>query len=109
MTSFGLTDLDEIVRARAAAAPAESYTARLLAGGVERAAKKFGEEAVEAVIAAIAGREDELAREAADVLYHLLVVLRASGVPLAAVMAELERRTAQGGLAEKAARAPSDR
>jgi len=104
MKKFSLVDLDRIVRARAAAPPDESYTARLLEDGIERAAKKLGEEAVEAVIAAIAGRPDELAKEAADVLYHLLVVLHGSKVPLAAVMAELERRTAQGGLAEKASR-----
>jgi phosphoribosyl-ATP pyrophosphohydrolase len=104
MTSFTLADLDEIVRRRAAAPADESYTAKLLAGGPERAAKKLGEEAVEAVIAAI-GRDGEgLAKEAADVLYHLLVVLRGADVPLSAVMAELERRTGQGGLAEKASR-----
>jgi phosphoribosyl-ATP pyrophosphohydrolase len=104
MTAFALADLDAIIGARAAAPPAESYTARLLADGVERAAKKLGEEAVEAVIAAVGGDRDELTREAADVLYHLLVVLRGSGVSLGAVMAELEARTSQGGLAEKASR-----
>jgi len=104
MTKFGLDDLDQIIRARAGASPEESYTARLLAGGVERAAKKLGEEAIEAVIAAIAGRPAEIASEAADVLYHLLVVLHGSGVPLAAVMVVLEDRTRQGGLAEKASR-----
>ncbi len=104
MTTFGLQDLEAIVAARASATPDESYTARLLAGGMERAAKKFGEEAVEAVIAAMAGRTDELTKESADVLYHLLVVLRGAGVPVAAVMAELESRTRQSGLAEKASR-----
>jgi phosphoribosyl-ATP pyrophosphohydrolase len=107
MNAFSLRDLEEIVRARAAAPPEESYTARLLAGGVERAAKKFGEEAVEAVIAATAGKPVELASEAADVLYHLLVLLHGANVPLAAVMDELKRRTAQGGLAEKAGRKAS--
>ena len=104
MTVFALTDLEGIVSARAAASPDESYTARLLNDGVERAAKKLGEEAVEAVIAAVAGDRASLAKEAADVLYHLLVVLHGAGVPLAAVMSELESRTRQGGLAEKASR-----
>jgi phosphoribosyl-ATP pyrophosphohydrolase len=104
MTAFSLTDLEAIVRARAAASPDESYTARLLANGPARSAKKLGEEAIEAVIAAIVGDTAELTKEAADVLYHLLVVLHGANVPLAAVMAELETRTRQGGLAEKAAR-----
>jgi phosphoribosyl-ATP pyrophosphohydrolase len=104
MNAFSLADLDEIVRARAAAPPEESYTAKLLAGGVERTARKFGEEAIEAVIAATAGKPIELAKEAADVLYHLLVLLHGANVPLAAVMEELSGRTRQGGLAEKAGR-----
>ena len=104
MSSFTLADLARIVVARAAAAPEESYTAKLVAGGPARAAKKLGEEAVEAAIAAATGDRPGLVAEAADVLYHLLVVLEAGGVPLEEVMAELERRTAQGGLAEKAAR-----
>ncbi|TGE02681.1 phosphoribosyl-ATP diphosphatase [Methylobacterium nonmethylotrophicum] len=107
MTSFTLADLDRTVRERAAAAPEESYTAKLVAGGPARPAKKLGEEAVEAAIAAVQGDRDGLAAEAADVLYHLLVLLRASDVPLEAVMAELERRTAQSGLAEKASRRPA--
>jgi phosphoribosyl-ATP pyrophosphohydrolase len=102
--AFTLEDLDARVAARASASPDESYTARLLARGVEKCAQKLGEEAVEAAIAAVAGKRDELAKEAGDVLYHLLVVLRASSVPLSAVMAELESRTAQSGLAEKASR-----
>ncbi|MGL5116710.1 MAG: phosphoribosyl-ATP diphosphatase [Beijerinckiaceae bacterium] len=104
MGTFSLFDLDAIVAARAAADPASSYTAKLLAGGVARASKKLGEEAVEAVIAAVSGDRAELTREAADVLYHLLVVLRGADVPLSSVMAELQRRTAESGLAEKAAR-----
>ncbi|AWN46876.1 phosphoribosyl-ATP diphosphatase [Methylobacterium terrae] len=107
MTSFTLADLDRIVRERAAASPEESYTAKLVAGGPARPAKKLGEEAVEAAIAAVQGDRDGLKAEAADVLYHLLVVLRAAEVPLEAVMAELERRTAQSGIAEKAARRPA--
>jgi phosphoribosyl-ATP pyrophosphohydrolase len=106
MSGFSLSDLDAIISQRAGASPEESYTAKLLSGGIDRAAKKLGEEAVEAVIAAIANRPDELVKEAADVFYHLLVVLHAAGIPLEAVMHELERRTGQGGLQEKASRRP---
>lgn len=104
MTAFSLLDLEAIVAARAQAAPEESWTARLVAGGQERAAKKFGEEAVETVIAAVGGSQEALVKESADLLYHFMVVLRVAGVPLADVMAELEGRTRQSGLAEKAAR-----
>lgn len=104
--SFTLEDLDKRVAMRAAASPEESYTAKLLARGVAKCAQKLGEEATEAVIAAVTGDRVELAKEAADVLYHLAVLLRAADVPLARVMAELETRTAQSGLAEKAARKP---
>jgi phosphoribosyl-ATP pyrophosphohydrolase len=104
MSAFSLNDLERIVRARAAASPQESYTARLLVDGIERAAKKLGEEAVEAVIASIQGDPIEVTNEAADVLYHLLVVLHGANVPLSDVMDELQRRTAQSGLAEKASR-----
>jgi phosphoribosyl-ATP pyrophosphohydrolase len=103
-TPFTLDDLARIVAERAGAGPDRSYTAKLLAEGPVRAAKKLGEEAVEAAIAAVQGDRAELVREAADVLYHLLVVLKAGGVPLDEVMAELQRRTAQSGLEEKAAR-----
>jgi len=106
MTSFTLDDLARIVAERAAAPAAESYTAKLLADGPARAAKKLGEEAVEAAIAAVEGDRQNLTAEAADVLYHLLVVLQGANIPLIDVMAELERRTAQSGLAEKAARKP---
>lgn len=102
--SFTLDDLDARVALRAGASPEESWTARLLAAGPSRAAKKFGEEAVELVIAAAEGEPGAVTAEAADVLYHLLVLLRARGVPLEAVMDELARRTGQSGLAEKAAR-----
>jgi phosphoribosyl-ATP pyrophosphohydrolase len=81
-----------------------SYTARLLAQGVEKCAKKLGEEAVEAALAAVSGDRAHLRAEAADVLYHLLVVLEACGVGLDEVMAELEGRMELGGLAEKAGR-----
>jgi phosphoribosyl-ATP pyrophosphohydrolase len=104
MTRFTLNDLEEMVRQRAGAPEGESYTARLLAGGPAKAAKKLGEEAVEAVIAAVTHDAQNLTMEAADVLYHLLVVLRGADIPLADVMAELERRTAQSGLTEKASR-----
>jgi phosphoribosyl-ATP pyrophosphohydrolase len=102
--SFTLTDLERRVALRAAASPEESYTAKLIAGGPARAAKKLGEEAVETAIAAVEGDPAALKAEAADLLYHLLVVLKAGGVTVAEVMSELERRTAQSGLAEKAAR-----
>jgi phosphoribosyl-ATP pyrophosphohydrolase len=102
--SFSLDDLDQRIAARAAASPDESYTAKLIAAGVQRVAKKLGEESTEAVIAAVAGNREELKGEAADVLYHLLVLLRSAGVPLSDVMATLEARTAQSGIAEKAAR-----
>ncbi len=104
MTAFTLADLARIVTERAAASPEHSYTAKLVAEGPARAAKKFGEEAVEAAIAAVQGDRAALTAEAADVLYHLLVLLEAGGVPLQEVMVELERRTGQSGLAEKAAR-----
>ena len=102
--SFTLADLDQRLAARAGASPDESYTAKLLAAGVQRVARKLGEEATEAVISAVAGDREGLVGEAADLVYHLLVLLRAAEVPLDEVMAELERRTAQSGLAEKAAR-----
>jgi len=103
---FTLADLAAIVAERARSGGPGSYTAKLLSAGVERCAKKFGEEAVEAALAAVAGTEAALTAEAADVLYHLLVMLAARGIKLAAVMTELERRTGESGLAEKAARTP---
>ena len=99
-----LDELEKRVALRAAASPDESYTAKLLARGMEKCAQKLGEEATEAVIAAVTGNRAELVKESADVLFHLLVVLRAGGVPLSEVMAELDRRTGQSGLQEKAAR-----
>ncbi|WP_100964492.1 phosphoribosyl-ATP diphosphatase [Bosea sp. FBZP-16] len=104
MTAFSLADLERIVAERASVSPEESWTAKLLAAGPERAAKKFGEEAVEAVIAAVKGDRDELIAESADVLYHLLVVLRSRDVALRDVLSQLEARSARSGLAEKAAR-----
>ena len=108
MSSFSLADLAKIIAERASAGDAaSSYTARLISEGVEKCARKFGEEAVEATIAAISQSDAALTGEAGDVLYHLLVMLQARKIPLDAVMAELEGRTRQSGLAEKAARAKS--
>jgi phosphoribosyl-ATP pyrophosphohydrolase len=105
MSDFTLSDLAAIIAERARAAdPESSYTARLLAKGAAQTAKKFGEEAVEAALAAVSGDKAALTAEAADVLYHLLVMLQAGDVELHDVMAELEKRTGQSGLAEKAAR-----
>lgn len=104
MSSFTLADLEVIVARRAASDDPTSYTRQLVGKGMEKCAKKLGEEGVEAALAAVVGDKAGLTAEAADVLYHLMVVLYAAGVPLAAVMAELDRRTAQTGLEEKAAR-----
>lgn len=99
-----LADLVAIVAERAKADPAQSYTAKLLAKGVEAVAKKLGEEGVELALAGVAGPRDRVIAEAADLLYHLAVLLAARGVALAEVEAELAARTGQTGLAEKAAR-----
>lgn len=107
MSGFSLSDLETIVAERAKAAPEESWTAKLVAAGPAKAAKKLGEEAIETVIAAIADDRDNLKYEAADLLYHLLVVLKIADIPLDEVLAELERRTGQSGLKEKASRQPS--
>lgn len=104
MTTFTLEALAAIVAKRAGAEAGASYTRTLLEAGPARAARKFGEEALETVIAAVEGDRAALAAEAADALYHLLVVLQSRGVALQDVLGELERRTAQSGLAEKAAR-----
>jgi phosphoribosyl-ATP pyrophosphohydrolase len=101
---FSLAELDARLAERAKASPEESYTAKLLQDGIDRCARKFGEEAIETIVAAVARDKTGVANEAADVLYHLLVLLRAADVPLSAVLAELERRTGQSGLAEKASR-----
>jgi phosphoribosyl-ATP pyrophosphohydrolase len=102
--AFTLGDLAAIVHQRASASPEQSWTARLLASGPEHVARKFGEEALEAMIAAVQGDKAALTAEAADVLFHLLVLLEAGGIDLDDVMSVLERRTSQSGLAEKAAR-----
>jgi phosphoribosyl-ATP pyrophosphohydrolase len=107
MSGFSLSDLESIVEERSKASPEQSWTAKLVAAGQPKAAKKLGEEAIEAVMAAVTGDRDNLTYEAADVLYHLLVVLKIAEIPLENVMAELERRTAQSGLREKASRQSS--
>ena len=104
MTGFSLSDLEKIVIERARSGDANSWTTKLYQSGMERAAKKLGEEAVETVIAAVKGDDDALVSESADLLSHWLVVLAVAGLSLAEVMAELERRTSQSGIAEKAAR-----
>ena len=102
--TFSLADLNARLAERAKVSPDESYTAKLLKDGIDRCARKFGEEAVEVIVAAVSRDKAGLAGEAADVLYHLLVLLRAADVSLDTVLAELESRTAQSGLAEKASR-----
>ena len=99
-----LERLASTIEARKSADPEGSWTAKLLSQGPEKAAEKFGEEAVEAVIEAVRGDKARLTSEAADVLYHLLVMLAARGVPLEDVMAELERREGTSGIDEKASR-----
>ncbi len=107
MTGFSLVDLERIVAERAQSGDSDSWTAKLFSRGMDKAAQKLGEEAVETVIAAVKGDTEGLVSESADLLYHWLVVLALAGVPLSAVLAELERRTAQSGLAEKASRKPA--
>ncbi len=102
-----LVKLFAAIAARKGADPSQSYTAKLLAGGVEKCAKKFGEEATEAVIAAIQKDKTELAKESADVLYHLLVLWAASGITPDDVYAVLASREGQSGLEEKASRTKS--
>jgi phosphoribosyl-ATP pyrophosphohydrolase len=104
MSKFTIADLEARVQARAAASAEVSYTRQLLDKGVAHCAKKFGEEAVEAVMAAVAEDRERLIAESADVLYHLLVVLQSRGVTLAEVEALLETRTKKSGLDEKASR-----
>jgi phosphoribosyl-ATP pyrophosphohydrolase len=101
---FTLDDLARIIAARAEVGADASYTSSLLAKGPPQCAKKFGEEAVELAIATVGQDAAAVRNEAADVLYHLLVLLKSRGVALSEVMSELERRTAQGGHAEKASR-----
>ena len=99
-----LQRLAATIAARRDADPASSHTAALLARGPAKCAEKFGEEAIEAIIEAVRGDRAALTKEAADVLYHLLVMLAASGVTLDEVLAELARREGTSGIAEKASR-----
>ncbi|MGB5556539.1 MAG: phosphoribosyl-ATP diphosphatase [Paracoccaceae bacterium] len=102
-----MTALDRLaatIEARKSTDPESSWTAKLLAKGPEKCAEKFGEEAIEAIIEAVKGDSVRLTSEAADVLYHLLVMLAARDVTLAQVLAELDRRHGTSGLKEKASR-----
>jgi phosphoribosyl-ATP pyrophosphohydrolase len=112
LSETGMHTLSALVRLigeRQDASPSDSYTAKLLSRGVERCAKKVGEEAVEFAIAAVSRDRDASISEAADLVFHLLVTLQVCGIPLDAVLAELARRRGTGGLAEKAARAEGKR
>jgi len=104
MAPFTIYDLEKRVQERAKASADVSYTRKLIDRGVVHCAKKLGEEAVEAAIAAVGEDRDRMTAEAADLLYHLFVVLHVRGVSLAEVEAELAARTRQSGLDEKAAR-----
>jgi phosphoribosyl-ATP pyrophosphohydrolase len=99
-----LEKLAATIATRKGADPETSWTAKLLARGPEKCAEKFGEEAVEAIIEAVKGDRDRLTAEAADVLYHLLVMLASRDVTLAEVLAELDRREGTSGIAEKDSR-----
>jgi len=101
-----LARLAATIEARRTADPASSHTAALMAKGPGKCAEKFGEEAIEAIIEAVRGDNKRLTDEAADVLYHLLVMLASRDVVLADVLAELERREGISGVTEKAARRP---
>src|SRR5215468_3351538 len=102
MTAFTLHDLEQRVRERAKASADSSYTRQLLDRGVDHCAKKLGEEAIETVLAGVSEDRARLTAEAADLIYHLLVLLHARGIALADVEAVLVERTRQSGLAEKA-------
>ncbi len=99
-----LDELYAVIESRREADPAASYTAQLLHGGLEAIARKLGEEALESVIAGVAGRPEHVAAESADLLYHLLVLWAAKGVRPAEVWSVLEARRGVSGLVEKAAR-----
>ena len=104
MSQQVLDELYQTIVSRKAASPESSYTASLLAKGVDKILKKVGEEATEVVIAGKGGSDDELVYETADLLYHNLVLLAARDIPLDAVWAELARRFGTSGIAEKASR-----
>lgn len=105
--TFTLADLETTITARAEADAGSSYTRSLLDKGIAKCAQKLGEEAVETVIAAVSGPREEVISETSDLLYHLMVVLKARGIALSEIHAELGRRTGQSGLAEKASRVKS--
>lgn len=107
MANDTITKLAETIRSRRSAAGDKSYTRQLLDRGPEYCARKFGEESIETVIAGLTGDDSALKNEAADVIYHLLVLLEVRGIDVADVYSVLEGRTQQSGLAEKAARKPS--
>ena len=104
MSQFTLADLEKRVKTRAKASADKSYTRQLLDKGVAHCAKKFGEEAVETTLAAVGESRKRLIAETGDLLYHLLVVLKARNITLAEVEAALAKRQAQSGLQEKASR-----
>ena len=104
MSRFTIHDLAATIDARASSEGEASYTKKLLDKGADHCAKKLGEEAVETVIAAVGNDRSHLIAESADLLYHLLVLLKARGVTMADVEAELARRTSMSGLEEKASR-----
>lgn len=99
-----LTHLETTVNQRLNADPGSSYVAQLHARGLPVIARKLGEEAVETIVAALSGSREDLVGEAADLLFHLTVLLAEKGVPLAEIMAELDRREGTSGLEEKASR-----
>ena len=99
-----LTRLEATVLSRRSADPGSSYVAKLNARGLNKIAQKLGEEAVETVVAALSGSREDLVGEAADTIFHLLVLLDAKGVSLDEVLAELDRREGTSGIAEKASR-----
>ncbi len=99
-----LEQLENLIAQRSSAPSGESWTAQLLEKGPEKCAEKFGEEAIELIIEAVKNDSNGVINEAADVMYHLLVLLKSREISLSHVMTELERRTAQSGLTEKAAR-----
>jgi phosphoribosyl-ATP pyrophosphohydrolase len=104
MSRFTIHDLAVTIDARAASGGEASYTRRLLDKGAEHCAKKFGEEAVETVIAAVENNRDHLIAESGDLMFHFLVLLKSRGVSLEEVEAVLAQRTSMSGLEEKAAR-----
>ncbi|ASP29350.1 MAG: phosphoribosyl-ATP diphosphatase [Pseudomonadota bacterium] len=99
-----LSRLERTVAERRTADPSQSYVASLHAKGLPQIARKLGEEGVEAAVATLSGSHDELVGEAADILFHLVVALQARDIPLAAVLAELDRREGRSGIEEKASR-----